>query len=76
MLRKVVLGVWGAHNDAACAVEPYVVVGERVVHSHSLKGDANKVRVNRIERFFHVPGADAAASTSLLNFFLQVDEIE
>ena len=41
-----------------------------VVKAHSLECDTDKVRVYRVERFFHIPSADAAAATPLLDFFL------
>jgi hypothetical protein len=65
-----VLCIWESDNDAACAVQPDVVVGVAVVKPHSLESDAYKVRMNRVEGFSHVPDTYAAPASSLLNFFL------
>ena len=70
MLGQVVLSMWGAHDDAASAIQPDVVFCMCLVEAHSVECDTDKIRVYRVERFFHIPGADAAAATSLLDFFL------
>jgi hypothetical protein len=71
-----VLCVGGSDYDAARAVESHVVFCLCVVQSHTLERDANKVWVNRVEGFSHVPCADAASAAALLNFFLQVNQIK
>ena len=73
MLCEVVLRMRGSDNDASGAIEPNVVFSLRVVEVHSLKGDANEVWVYCVERFSHVPGANTAAPSALLDFFLEVD---
>jgi hypothetical protein len=47
-----------------------------VIKAHPLKGDTDKIWVNRVEGFPHVPGADAAPASPLLDFFLEIDQIE
>jgi len=75
ILREVMLGVWGPDNNTSCTIQPDVVVGMLVIESHPLEGDTDKVRVNRVEGFLHVPGADAAPTSTLLDFFLQINQI-
>jgi hypothetical protein len=41
-----------------------------VIEAHPLEGDTDKVWVDRVEGFPHVPGADAASASTLLDFFL------
>ena len=75
MLGEVVLCVRGSDYDAASAVKSYVVFCLCFVQSYSLERDANKVWVNSVKGFSHVPCADAASAAALLNFFLKVDQI-
>ena len=62
--------------DAASTVELDVVFHMCVVKAHPLERNTNKIWVNCVESFLHVPCADAASAAALLNFFLEVDQIE
>jgi hypothetical protein len=53
-----------------------VVVGLSVVQSHPLEGNAHKIRMDRIKSFAHIPCANTAAASALLNLFLKVYQIE
>jgi hypothetical protein len=44
-----------------------------VVKSHPLEGDTYEIWMDRIKGFAHIPCADTAASTTLLNLLLKVD---
>jgi hypothetical protein len=65
-----VLSVGGADDYPTLAVQAYKVICVGFVKAYSLECDSHKVWVDRVEGFFHVPGADAAAAAALLYLLL------
>jgi hypothetical protein len=47
-----------------------------VVEPHPLEGDTYKVRMDRIKSFAHIPCADTATTSTLLNLLLKVNQVE
>ena len=70
MFCDMMLGMWGPHDNTSRTVQPDVVVCVLVIEAHPLEGDTDKIWVDRVEGFPHVPGAGAASTSTLLDFFL------
>ena len=70
------LRIWGSDNNSTRAVLSDVVVGLSVIQPHPLESNTHKIRMDRIKSFAHIPCANTAAASALLNLFLKVNQIE